>query len=80
MSAAYVLNEIHNKSLRNVVIKSLWDMTKDCLVLIEPGTPEGFSSIRNARELILKEAQKDDKDASRAHIVAPVCFAFRHQS
>ena len=40
----------------------MWEATNGILVIIEPGTPEGFSHILQARELLLKKG---------ANIVAP---------
>ncbi|GAX78636.1 hypothetical protein CEUSTIGMA_g6074.t1 [Chlamydomonas eustigma] len=38
---------------RQDLVKTLWDMTGDVLVLIESGTPAGFAHIRSARAQIL---------------------------
>lgn len=47
--ASYALNELDEKS-REDVVRELWDCTDKLLLLIEPGTPEGFRQLRQARE------------------------------
>lgn len=59
--ASYVLNEMTDNGRINVM-KKLWDATKMMLLLIEPGTPVGFSNILEARQMLLKYG---------AHIAAP---------
>ena len=58
---SYVINEL-NKLDREKAILKMWETTKDLLVIIEPGTPEGFKHILEAKEILLGE---------NAHIVAP---------
>lgn len=58
---SYVINEL-NKSDREKSILKMWEATNDLLVIIEPGTPEGFKHILEAREILLEK---------NAHIVAP---------
>ena len=54
--AGYVLAEIP-AAAQHAVIEKLFAAASDVLVLIEPGTPEGFTRIRDARaELIAKGA------------------------
>ena len=50
--AAYVLNEMHEAD-RPAALSRLWAATEDALVLIEPGTPEGFRQIKAARDYLL---------------------------
>src|SRR5258708_2311969 len=52
VAASFVLAEIAD--LEGVVAR-LWSATKDMLVLIEPGTPAGFSRIRAARRQLIEE-------------------------
>ena len=59
VTASYVLAEIADTKL---VVQQLWSWTNEVLVLIEPGTPVGFRSIRTAREHLI---------ASGAHVLAP---------
>lgn len=61
---SYVINELSKSDRENAILK-MWEATNDLLVIIEPGTPEGFKHILEARELLLEK---------NAHIVAPcVC-------
>ncbi|HSW86791.1 MAG TPA: small ribosomal subunit Rsm22 family protein [Rhabdochlamydiaceae bacterium] len=58
--ASYVIGELE-KGVQDLIV-SLWKATKKAIVFIEPGTPRGFSTILNIREILLNEG---------AHIVAP---------
>ncbi|KAI3859805.1 hypothetical protein MKX03_013680, partial [Papaver bracteatum] len=51
--ASYVLGEIPSLQDRITVVRQLWDLTQDVLVLIEPGTPQGFNIISQMRSHIL---------------------------
>ncbi|HLK67027.1 MAG TPA: small ribosomal subunit Rsm22 family protein [Bryobacteraceae bacterium] len=55
--AAYSLGEI-----REAVAMRLWQTARVALVVIEPGTPQGFSLVRGIRDELLK---------SGAHMIAP---------
>lgn len=59
--ASYVLNEMTDTD-RIKATKKLWDAAKMLLLLVEPGTPVGFSHLKEARQLLLK---------CGAHIAAP---------
>ena len=61
VTAAYVLNEIPEAD-RGKAIQKLWAATQTLLVLVEPGTPQGFEHLRKAREMLL---------GLGAHIAAP---------
>lgn len=50
---SYVLNEVPGGDLAKILDK-LWDATKQALVIIEPGTPDGFALILEIREHLLK--------------------------
>lgn len=52
--AAYVLNELTEKS-RMEVFQKLWAVTDKILLIVEPGTPEGFSQISAARSALTAE-------------------------
>lgn len=58
---SYVINELTEEKRRKAISK-LWDVTTGMLLIIEPGTPEGFRHILEAREMLLKEG---------ANIIAP---------
>ncbi|CAN1177992.1 Methyltransferase-like protein 17, mitochondrial [Linum perenne] len=51
--ASYVLGEIPSMKDRITIVRQLWDLTQDVLVLIEPGTPQGSSIISQMRSHIL---------------------------
>lgn len=63
--AGYVLAEIPEAAQR-AVIEKLFASSRDVLVLIEPGTPEGFARIRAARDLLI---------ASGAPVLGPCTHA-----
>ncbi|VYS49993.1 unnamed protein product [Arabidopsis thaliana] len=84
--ASYVLGEIPSLKDRITVVRQLWDLTDDLLVLVEPGTPHGANIISQMRSHILwmekrklrkleKKMKKDGKEVldlkTGAHIVAP---------
>lgn len=52
--ASYVLNEMSMEDKMEVV-KFLWKNAKKMLVIIEPGTPVGFSNIRRIRDLLIED-------------------------
>ena len=58
---SYVINELTEADRQKAIIK-MWNATNGMLVIIEPGTPEGFSHILKAREILLEQG---------ANIVAP---------
>lgn len=51
--ASYVLGEIPSLKDRITIVRQLWDLTQDVLVLVEPGTPQGSSIISQMRSHIL---------------------------
>uniref|UniRef100_A0A5B7BD60 Methyltransferase-like protein 17, mitochondrial n=1 Tax=Davidia involucrata TaxID=16924 RepID=A0A5B7BD60_DAVIN len=51
--ASYVLGEIPSLKDRITVVRQLWDLTRDVLVLVEPGTPHGSGIISQMRSHIL---------------------------
>ncbi|HZU04048.1 MAG TPA: small ribosomal subunit Rsm22 family protein [Ktedonobacteraceae bacterium] len=55
--AAYVLGELPQPTL-DVLLSRLWSCTNGVLLLVEPGTPRGFSLIRHAREYLLSSGAK----------------------
>ena len=54
VSASYVLNEISPEN-RPAALSRLWQATQRLLLLVEPGTPEGFCQLQAARDLLLGE-------------------------
>jgi ribosomal protein RSM22 (predicted rRNA methylase) len=50
--ASYVLGELAPDA-RAKLVQKLWEATSGTLVLIEPGTPDGFSRIQHARQQLL---------------------------
>ncbi|CAF2039386.1 BnaA09g12120D [Brassica napus] len=82
--ASYVLGEIPSLKDRITMVRQLWDLTDDLLVLVEPGTPHGANIISQMRSYILwmenrKLRKKEKAEAGKevldlksgAHIVAP---------
>ncbi len=61
VTSAYVLAELPEAALEPL-IQALWDASAQALVLVEPGTPEGFRRLAIARKLLI---------AAGAHIAAP---------
>ena len=58
---SYVINELTKNDRKNAIEK-MWDATNGILIIVEPGTPEGFKHILEAREVLL---------AKNANIIAP---------
>ncbi|RWR89383.1 methyltransferase-like protein 17, mitochondrial isoform X1 [Cinnamomum micranthum f. kanehirae] len=56
--ASYVLGEIPSLRDRITVVRQLWELTRDVLVLVEPGTPHGSSIICQMRSHILWMAKR----------------------
>ena len=54
---SYMINEL-NSDVVEKIIEKLWNATKKVLIIIEPGTPHGFSNIKNIRNIILKNGGK----------------------
>jgi len=59
--ASYVLTELPATMLRTTVDR-LWDKSERLLIIVEPGTPDGFKRILACRDALMARA---------AHIVAP---------
>lgn len=60
---SYMINELPEQEREKAVLK-LWQATDKLMVVIEPGTPEGFKNILNIRKLIKEQG---------GYIVAPCC-------
>nr|XP_010919278.1 LOW QUALITY PROTEIN: methyltransferase-like protein 17, mitochondrial [Elaeis guineensis] len=66
--SSYALGEIPSLSDRITVLRQLWDLTRDVLVLLEPGTPHGSKIITQMRSYILwmeKRKCRKSTDSSR---------------
>jgi ribosomal protein RSM22 (predicted rRNA methylase) len=61
VSLAYVLNELV-PAARQSVLRKLWELTADMLVVVEPGTPAGWQRILAARSQLIEAG---------AHVIAP---------
>lgn len=59
--SSYVLNEL-DQNLRINAINKMWDMTNKIMLIVEPGTPEGFNLIREIRDCLISIG---------AHVIAP---------
>ncbi len=59
--ASYMLNELDEKS-RTIAIDKLWNASNKLVLIVEPGTPVGFSNLKKAREYLLSKG---------GHVVAP---------
>ncbi|CAK9169350.1 unnamed protein product [Ilex paraguariensis] len=80
--ASYVLGEIPSLKDRITIVRQLWDLTRDVLVLVEPGTPQGSSIISQMRSHILwmekRKCRKveDASDEASKHLMALKSGAF----
>lgn len=63
--ASYFLNEVPDPEERRKIVLDLWNRTGDVLVLIESGSPYGFSLIREARWWILELARREARRFKR---------------
>ncbi|XP_047325172.1 probable S-adenosyl-L-methionine-dependent RNA methyltransferase RSM22, mitochondrial [Impatiens glandulifera] len=86
--ASYVLGEIPSLKDRITIVRQLWDHTRDVLVLVEPGTPQGSSIIAQMRSHILwmekrksrklrkvsDKAGKDDTDALNGDLTKTIAI------
>ncbi len=61
VALAYVLGELP-PALWEPLIDQLWKLTKDVLVIVEPGTPEGWKRILRVRDQLI---------GAGAHLLAP---------
>lgn len=52
VTASYMLNELI-ESNRESFLKKVWESTNNVLVLIEPGTPDGYRRIEQAKNLLI---------------------------
>ncbi|MGC4025276.1 MAG: small ribosomal subunit Rsm22 family protein [Mesorhizobium sp.] len=61
VTLCYVLDELPPESLQPL-IRRLWELASFALVIVEPGTPAGWTRILSARDILIE---------SGAHIAAP---------
>jgi ribosomal protein RSM22 (predicted rRNA methylase) len=61
ITASYMLAELPLQSMTGLATR-LWGRAQQVLVLIEPGTPQGFARLRTVRDVLI---------AQGAHVVAP---------
>lgn len=52
VTSSYVLNELDQNSRINAINK-MWNMTNKLILIVEPGTPEGFNLIREIRDYLI---------------------------
>lgn len=72
--ASYVLGEIPSLKDRITIVRQLWELTGDILVLLEPGTPEGSHIISQMRSHILwmeKRKSRKRKEPSEGALEDP---------
>jgi ribosomal protein RSM22 (predicted rRNA methylase) len=81
--SSYALGELSTLAERVTAVRQLWALTRDVLVLIEPGTPQGSSIVREMRAHILHMEKKKlrrsaeggegdvESEARGAFVVAP---------
>lgn len=67
VTAAFVLNELPPGE-QGAAVTSWWDAAGEALLIVEPGTMEGFAAILRARDALLRAG---------AHIAAPCSHAGR---
>jgi ribosomal protein RSM22 (predicted rRNA methylase) len=59
--ASYLIGEL-GEAERMSLVESMWAKTRDLLLIVEPGTPAGYTRILNARTQLI---------AAGAHVLAP---------
>ena len=52
--SSYVMNEMAKKD-RQFVLDNLWAATNEMLLIVEPGTPAGFSVLKDTRDYLLSK-------------------------
>ena len=52
--SSYMFNELDPEDIRSSVLK-LWDKTDKLLVIVETGTPRGFSVIKTIRDILIEQ-------------------------
>lgn len=54
VTSSYMLSEM-KEDARDAVVEKMWQQTSNCLVLVETGTPKGYATVIQARDLLLKK-------------------------
>lgn len=54
---SYMINELPKDQIKNIVQK-LWKSTNKILLIIEPGTPNGYSNIKQIRSILVNNGAK----------------------
>lgn len=70
----YTLNELPHTASALTLAATLWEKIANggILVIIEPGTPDGFNSIRAVREMLIECCPIKTADGhDQCHIIAP---------
>lgn len=57
VTCSYMLGE-NSAEVQEIAVRHAWSLTKDVLLLIEPGTPRGFNNILRAREILTQAKAK----------------------
>lgn len=52
VTSAYVFGEIESEEERAHMVQALWASTKHLLILVEPGTPNGYANVLDARRQV----------------------------
>ncbi|THU74529.1 hypothetical protein C4D60_Mb04t34340 [Musa balbisiana] len=68
--SSYALGEIPSLRDRITIVRQLWDLTRDVLVLLEPGTPHGSKIITQMRSYILWMAKRKCRKSGESSNVA----------
>lgn len=69
--SSYALGEIPSLNDRITIVRQLWDLTGDVLVLLEPGTPQGAKIISQMRSYILWMEKRKCRKIEKSTHAAP---------
>ncbi|KAG0502815.1 hypothetical protein HPP92_002887 [Vanilla planifolia] len=64
--SSYALGEISSLRDRITLVRQLWDLTRDVLVLLEPGTPHGSKIIWQLRRYVLWMAKRKHRKSEKS--------------
>jgi len=54
VTLAYVLDEL-DPAQRETLVRKLWSLTGDTMIIVEPGTPAGYRRVLDARDFLLSD-------------------------